>query len=139
MQAVNGTYENPATKSCFEMCLSCFRCDRRRSSSCPDFEGCSGVPDKEGMRVPNRDHVCTCREGTMRWVTKQDRLIIRKFTSNPFSGKVTTDAESEDDRDWGQYVKAQQELMQSELYDPLVFDDGTSTSDWEKKARQGKS
>lgn len=132
--APKATYQNPVTRPCFEMCSSCFRCDRRRSSSCPDFENCSGVPDKEGMRVPHRDHVCTCKEGVMRWVTKKDVLVIRRFESNPFNKTVTTDAKSEDERDWDAFISEKREAMNDEFYDPIRFNTGEGASDWAKKA-----
>lgn len=133
--APTGTYRNPANKYCFTMCKSCFRCDKRGSSACPSPNKCSGRPDKEGIRDPKPDDFCDCKNGVMRWVTKKGQLIIRRYTSNPFAAEVTTDTESTDDRDWGSYVAEQRELLNDEFYDPIVFDEGGSTYDWQRKAR----
>jgi hypothetical protein len=71
----------------------------------------------------------------MRWVTKKDFLVIRRFESNPFKKNVQTDAKKEDERDWDAFISEKREAMDDELYDPIVFDDGSSTQQWNKKHR----
>lgn len=134
MHAPKGTYRNPVNRHCFVMCSSCFRCEKRGSSACPKPNTCSGVPDKEGIRVPHRDHYCECKIGVMRWVTKKGFLVIRRFESDPFQKNVTTDAKTENERDWDAFISEKREAMDDELYDPIVFDDGTSTEAWKQRA-----
>lgn len=132
--ASKGTYRNPVNKHCFVMCSSCFRCEKRGSSACPAKDKCSGVPDKEGIRVPHPDHYCTCKEGVLRWVTKKDKLVIRRFESDPFKKNVQTDARTEDEKDWDAFITEKREAMNDEFWDPLVFNDGESVSEWAKRA-----
>jgi hypothetical protein len=70
----------------------------------------------------------------MRWVTKKDYLVIRRFESNPFAATVTTDAKSEDERDWDAFITEKREAMNDELYDPITFTNGQGASEWARKA-----
>jgi len=68
---------------------------------------------------------------------KSGRLVRRRFTSSPFGGKVSTDAETQDDRDWNSFISDQRELRDDPFFDPMRFNDGTSITDWQKNARNG--
>jgi hypothetical protein len=65
------------------------------------------------------DDTCTCREGTLRWVTKNSNVIIRKYDHNPFQGKIDFKAESQDEVDWRSYVNEQREKRGIEDWDPI--------------------
>ena len=69
-------------------------------------------------------------------MTKQNRLIIRRFKSNPFRGSITTDAVNPDERDWNAFVTEKREQFNDPMYDPLRFSDkGGSVTDWMNKDR----
>lgn len=133
-----GTYTDPASRSCFVACASCHRCDRRAHDGCPLPNSCSGRPDPEGMRIPHPDDLCRCKEGTMVWVTKEGRVITRKYKSSPFESQVKTDTQNQDDRDWSAYLNEQRERLDNPEWDPIQFTDGSSTTDWSSKYRAGK-
>ena len=133
--ASRGTYKDPVTRSCWTPCPSCYRCEKRGSSACPLPNLCSGRPDKEGMRDPHPDDFCQCKEGVLRWRTKEGRVIIRQFKSSPFKSNIMTDAVSEDERDWNSFVKEKREQFNDPSYDPLKFTDGGSVTDWMNKDR----
>lgn len=117
--AAIGTYKDPADRPCFVQCTSCFRCDRRREGSGQNCSGCSGRPDPYGFTDPHHDDVCTCAEGTLRWVTKSKRVIIRKLDSNPYKGKIDFTAETQDEADWRKYVNEERERRDLEHWDPI--------------------
>lgn len=129
-----GSYRDPVSRGCWEPCSSCFRCDKRGSSACPLPNGCSGRPDKEGMRIPHPDDLCQCKQGVLRWVTKEGRVIIRRFESSPFKGSVKTDAQTEDERDWNAFISEKREQLNDPTWDPVQFSDGTSITDWTNNA-----
>lgn len=131
--AAPGSYKNPLDRTCFVGCASCHRCEKRARSECPLPNSCSGRPDREGMRDPHPDDICRCKDGVMRWVTKSQRVIIRRFTSSPFAGAVKTDSLDQDDRDWNAFIAEKREALDDEHYDALQFHDGTSVTDWTKK------
>lgn len=133
MVTVRGTYRNPRDRSCFVGCASCFRCEKRASSACPIPNGCSGRPDEEGVRVPHPDDLCRCKEGNMQWVTRDGKVLRRRFTSSPFASKVITDSHTQDDRDWNAFVTEKREALNDENWDPLQFHDGTSVTNWTRK------
>lgn len=70
----------------------------------------------------------------MQVVTMKGQFIQRKFTSDPFAGKVQTDAETQDERDWNQFVKEKREMLNDPTWDPVTIQ-GKSTHDIIKKAR----
>lgn len=136
--AAKGTYRNPVERSCFEPCMACSRCEKRSTSACPAPNTCSGRPDREGMRDPHPDDLCFCKQGIMRWVTKQDRLIIRKYETNPFKSEVKTDAVTPDEEDWNRYLGEQRELRNDEHWDPVKFNDGSGTTDYFRRNNVGR-
>lgn len=117
--AATGTYIDPASRSCFVQCTACFRCDRRRAGNGENCGGCSGRPDPSGFIDPHHEDICTCREGTLRWVTKNGRVIIRQYDSNPFQNKIDFKAESQDEVDWRAYVNEKREQYGIEDWDPI--------------------
>jgi len=94
-----------------------------------ECDSCSGHPDQGGQRIPHDDHFCDCANGVMRWVTKDGRLIVRRYLSNPFKSEVRTDAVSQDERDWNEFLSHKREMLNNPEYDPISFSDGTSTTD----------
>jgi hypothetical protein len=132
-----GTYRDPCTRSCFEPCAACSRCNKRGSSVCPFPNSCSGRPDREGMREPHPDDLCQCTQGVMRWVTKEGKVIVRKYLRSPFVTEVKTDAVTADEQDWNHYIDEQRELRNDEFWDPVQFTDGTSTTDYYRRNNRG--
>lgn len=126
--------ENPSTKNCWELCTSCFRCQNKGLHD--KCKSCSGRHDPEVKKDPyhSRD-ACRCREGILCYRLQNGRFIQRKFESNPFKGQVMTDTESQDEREWSQYVNEMRERYDNEKWDGVLFDDGTSTYDWTKNSR----
>lgn len=129
-------WRNPSTLPCWSTCSSCFRCeDKGKYAQC---NRCSGRHDTEGQRDPyDHDDRCRCKEGVLQYRLKNGQMIKRNFQSDPFKGKVMTDAQSADERDWESYVNEQRERLNDPDFDPIQFDDGTSTTDFTDKARRG--
>ena len=121
------TYRNPIDRACFRACVSCLRCANKGMKI--ECDSCSGHPDQGGQRIPHDDHFCDCANGVMRWVTKDGRLIVRRYLSNPFKSEVRTDAVSQDERDWNEFLSHKREMLNNPEYDPISFSDGTSTTD----------
>jgi len=122
-------YRNPSTLPCWSACASCFRCeDKGKYDACGR---CSGRHDPEGRRDPydHRD-LCRCKEGILQYRVKDGRFIVKQFLSSPFKGQVVTDAVTNDEEDWKQYVTEQRERLDDPTFDPVTLDDGTSTLDW---------
>lgn len=129
---------NPSDRSCFSLCGSCFKCSNKWTR--PQCNSCSGRHDPGAVQKfdpHDRQSFCDCRNGVLRHRTQDGRLIIKQFLTNPFKGKVKTDAESQDERDWNQWIAERREALNDEFYDPVQFDDGSSTTDWTAQARQG--
>lgn len=102
-------------QSCFKLCRSCGRCDSKgKWAKC---NSCNGRSTRE--RPADRDDYCRCTEGIMQLVTKNGRFIQRKFLSDPFAGRVITDAETEDERDWNTYLAEKREQLDDPTYDPI--------------------
>lgn len=118
-----GYYQNPANRSCFELCTSCFRCSKRFERTGTPCHGCSGRPDFDGIKDPHPDDYCECKVGVLRWVTKAGQVIIRRFESDPFKGSVQTDAESQDEKDWNSYISEKREELNDPHWDPIKIVD----------------
>lgn len=128
-------WENPSTLPCWSTCASCFRCENKGTR--PECEKCSGRHDPVGQRDPyDVDDKCRCKEGILQYRLKNGMMIKRKFESNPFAGRVMTDAETQDEIEWRQYVQEQREKMDDPTFDPVQFDDGTSTLDFIDQAKK---
>src|SRR5688572_13641673 len=123
MYRAPGTYKDPVTRPCWVGCSSCFRCEKKGTSACPYPTQCSGRRDKQGVREPHADDFCDCKNGVMRWVTQEARVIVRRFESNPFKGKVHTDAKTEDERDWNSFVSEKREQLSDPNWDPIKIVD----------------
>jgi len=134
--AAKGSYVNPVTRSCFVGCASCHRCEKRAHDGCPFPTTCSGRPDVEGMRDPHPDDLCQCKTGVLRWVTKEQRVIIRRFKSSPFGGQIKTDTQDQADHDWNAYLNEKRNQIGDPNYDPVQFADGSSTTDYFNKVYQ---
>jgi hypothetical protein len=116
-----GTYENPSTKPCWAFCSSCNRCqDKGRYSKCVS---CSGRYDPLGKTDPHPDDFCDCKNGVLRWITREGRLIITRFKSNPFKGKVKYEKKTQDERDWDSYVKDMREKLGDPHFNPITIVD----------------
>lgn len=129
-------WENPSDLPCWDTCLSCFRCENKGQYA--QCNRCSGRHDPEGHRDPYHiDDRCRCREGILQYRLKNGHMIQRKFYSDPFAGKVVTDAESQDEQEWNRFVDEQREKLDDPNFDPIQFDDGSSTRDFIDRARRG--
>jgi len=130
-------YENPTTLPCFSACSSCLRCDDKgKYEKC---NRCSGRHDPDAIRDPHDiDDRCRCTEGILQYRLQTGKLIQKKFLSNPFKGKVETDAETPDEQDWRQFVTEQREKLNDPTFDPVTLEDGTSTLDMLDQQRRGE-
>lgn len=129
-------YRNPSTLPCFSLCSSCFRCeDKGKYEKC---NRCSGRHDPLGKKDPydDRDR-CRCREGILQIRLKNGQLMVRQFQSSPYGGEVQTDAESQDERDWNSFISEKREQLDDPTYDPIQFEDGSSTTDWVNDQKKG--
>ena len=116
---IPGTYQNPTDKPCWTVCFSCSRCaDKGRYTKC---NKCSGRYDPLGKVDPDHEDYCDCKNGNLRWKTQQGRLIMTKFTTNPFRGQVKYEKQSEDERDWDSYVSDMREKMDNPYFNPIVI------------------
>lgn len=114
-------YKNPSTKDCWIFCSSCNRCqDKGRYTKCNQ---CSGRYDPNGSIDPHPEDYCDCKNGVLRWRTQQGKLIMTKFKSNPFAGKVKYLKQSQDERDWDSYVKDMREKMNDPNWNPITIVD----------------
>ena len=112
---------NPVKKDCWTFCSSCNRCqDKGRYTKCGD---CSGRYDPNLTTDPDPDDFCDCKNGNLRWKTKQGKLLMTRFKTNPFKGKVTYEKKSEDERDWDSYVKDMREKMGDPNWNPITIVD----------------
>lgn len=120
--ATGNFYQNPTTKECWVFCSSCNRCqDKGRYTKC---NGCSGRYDPKGCIEPDRDDYCDCKNGVLRWKTKEGKLLMTRFKTNPFKGQVTYVKKSQDERDWDSYVKDMREKMDDPNWNPItIFDE----------------
>ena len=114
------TVRNPSEKPCWRLCPSCMKCMNKRLQS-GDCGGCSGKHDPMRRLYADPDVFCDCAEGILRHRTQKGQLIIRRFHSNPFGGKVQTDARSQDERDWNAFVAEKRELLDDPDWDPIQF------------------
>jgi hypothetical protein len=118
---IKGTYKNPTERPCWTFCPSCNRCqDKGRYSAC---RGCSGRYDPEGVTDPDIDDYCDCKNGNLRWKTKQGKLIMTRFKTNPFKGTVKYEKKSEDERDWDSYLADMREKMNDPNWNPITIVD----------------
>ena len=107
---------NPSDKPCWVACASCHRCyDKGRwGSRCVE---CSGRHDPNLRIYPDRDDVCECRNGILRWKTQTGRRIIAKF--DPSTGNVIEEKKTQDEADYNAYLKEQREKRDDEHWDPI--------------------
>lgn len=129
---------NPSDRPCWRTCPSCYKCSNKgQDAKC---QTCSGRHDP-GVTLKfdpyDIDCYCDCRNGILRHRTQDGRLIVRHFLSDPFGGKVSTDAETEDERDWNAFVAEKREYLNDPNWDPLEFADGGSTDAWLKRWQLG--
>jgi len=112
------TYSNPKDKHCFKLCTSCMRCsDKGIKVGC---DNCSGRLDTYGQRIPHSDDYCDCTRGVMRWVTKEGRLVVRRYMSDPFGAMVKTDTVSKDEEDWNAYLNEKREELNDPTFNPII-------------------
>ena len=133
MSAPPGTYRDPTELHCFKYCTSCGRCSNKDRYNCG--EKCSGRLDKAGCRVPHADDYCRCAQGILQWVTQEGRLVQVRMQSDPFAAVVKYDNISQDEADWNSYLADTREKLDDPNWDPVQFDDGTSTDAWNRKHR----
>jgi hypothetical protein len=113
---------NPTERWCWKFCNSCNRCeDKGRYSQCG---GCSGRYDPKLAIPADDDDFCDCKNGVLRWRTQQGRIVITRFKSNPYAGKVTYEKKSEDERDWDSYVNDMREKLNDPNWNPIhIYDE----------------
>lgn len=111
------TYRDPMQKSCFRQCGSCLRCQNKGMKT--ECDPCSGRPDEGGERIPHTDDFCDCRNGVMRWMTKEGQLIVRRYGSNPYKAEVKTDAVTADEHDWNAYLNERREKLNDPTWNPV--------------------
>lgn len=119
--AAPGAYKNPALRRCWETCGSCGRCTKMGTSACPLRGICSGRYDPHGQIDADIDDFCDCKNGVLRWKTKEGRRIIVKYYANPFMGRVRTHNKTEDERDWDSYLQDMRERLDNPDYNPIVI------------------
>lgn len=108
---------NPSERWCWNTCGSCFRCgEKGRYAQCND---CSGRHDPYGQTIPDPDDYCRCTENILQWRAKSGQLIITKFKVNPFKAKIITEKETEDEKEWNQYLHDVRERMDNPDWDPI--------------------
>lgn len=130
MLTAPGTFKNPADKSCWKMCPSCYRCENKDRLNCGAT--CSGRLDMDGMRLADVDDYCRCKEGKLQFVTQEGQLIQIKFKSNPYAGTVKYDNIGKDEADWNSYLADTRERLNDPTYDPIQFEGGGSVEDYLK-------
>lgn len=114
------TILNPSTRPCWQLCTSCMKCaNKGQHAKCAS---CSGKHDPKRVHYPDPDDYCDCKNGILRHRTREGRLIVRKFHSNPFGGKVMTDAVSQDEQDWNSYLYEQRELKNDPSWNPVKIE-----------------
>lgn len=127
--------DNPTSKSCWTPCVSCHRCaDKGKYDKC---SGCSGRYDPARRIYPDPDDFCDCRNGILRWKTQKGQKIVAKIPTNPFESKIQSDRTTQDEKEWQQYLGEQQERFDDETWDPLLFEDGSSTNAWLERYKRG--
>ena len=108
---------NAPDRWCFRLCTSCARCsDRGTRAKCV---GCNGRNDPYRERPPHPDDYCRCSEGILQIRHKSGRIIQRRFESNPFKANVQTDAETQDERDWNQFLNEKREILDDPTWNPI--------------------
>jgi hypothetical protein len=112
---------NPSNRSCWTFCSCCNRCQYKvRYSKCSD---CSGRYDPKLKVLPDPDDFCDCKNGVLRWRTKEGRLILTRFKSNPFKAEVKYVKKTEDERDWDSYVGDMREKLDDPTWNPIAIVD----------------
>lgn len=123
-------------RQCWRPCRSCWKCeDQGRYSQCAT---CPAQVDILRRKYPDPDAYCDCHNGILRHRTQKGQLIIRKFLSSPYEGRVQTDAISEDERDWNTYVAERREFLNNPQWDPVQYDTGAGVTDWANQHRMGR-
>lgn len=123
----------PQEKSCFVGCRACMRCEKKSSGQCPSPYSCSGHVEVQGGHSwdrYDRDDECRCSEGILKIRRKNGQLVMTRYSKNPFQAIATREHITQDERDWNQYLQNAREELDDELYDPLIFDDGTTYSSY---------
>lgn len=112
---------NPSDKSCWRACSACFKCeDKGRYASCVT---CSGRHDPKGRFVPDSRVYCDCKNGVLRHMTQEGRLIVTAFKQDPFSaGGVSVAHQTQDERDWESYLQQTREALDDPYWDPIKYD-----------------
>ena len=126
---------NPVQKTCWETCPVCFKCANRNRQSGTSCNKCPGRNDPM-HRLSYDDRVfCDCRNGVLRHMTKEGRLIVRNFPNNPYETKVVQEKVTQEERDWEYYLQGMREALDDPYWDPLRFNDDTSVSEWNRQHR----
>lgn len=109
---------NPTELPCYAACKACLRCsDKGKYAKCAS---CSGRYDPELKYDPyDIDNHCDCKNGVLRWRTKEGKLIITPYPSNPFEGAVVKERETQDERDWNAYLHQQREKRNDPSFNPI--------------------
>jgi hypothetical protein len=81
--------------------------------------------------------MCRCTEGILQLRLKSGRFVQVRYQHDPFAGRVRFEGETEDERDWNNYIQLEREWRDDEHFDPVRYLDGTSTYDAARRARVG--
>ncbi len=120
-----GTFRSPPTRSCWNWCPSCSRCQDRDRFNCGSI--CSGRIDEKGQREPHPDDYCRCKEGILQWVRDNGKMLQSHFVTNPFKATFKMQTYDQDEADYDAYVNDMREKYDREDYDPLQFSDGSGS------------
>lgn len=125
---------NPAERNCWRICVSCFKCSEKgKYAKCGSCSGRFDPGPALKFDPYDRDQYCDCRNGILRHRLQTGQLVMKKFLTNPYAGKVVTDAVSEDEEEWNRYIAERREALNDEHWDPLRFHDGQSIDEWAKR------
>lgn len=125
---------NPSDRNCWETCSSCRRCSNKGLHA--KCSSCSGRHDPDGrFDSYDIDDKCRCREGIFQFRTSKGHFVQVKLNRNPFGGEVKFEGNTPEEQEWNRYVREQRERLDNENWDPVVYDDGTSTTDWYRKKK----
>ncbi len=85
---------------------------------------CSGRYDPNGCIDVDPDDFCDCKNGVLRWKTKNGKILMTRFKANPFKGQVKYQKKSEDERDWDSYVADMRNKMGDPNWNPIsIYED----------------
>ena len=121
MPSPPGSFRDPTTRSCWETCQACYRCEAKGTRAA--CNNCSGRLDPFGVTDPHPDDRCRCREGILQYVKANGQLTQVRYKTNPYKGKVLQIEKTEDERDWEAYLNNLREKHDNPNLDPIEVTD----------------